>query len=243
MNCPLLAYILQRLCRRNRLKKKIKWILTGIMVLALIILCKKMQEHIAGSNVPESRVIVIDAGHGAEDPGKVGVSGELEKEINLQIAKKVQEKLEAEGITVVMTREDDKGFYGGTQPYKKLTDMKKRVALINETAPEVVVSIHQNSFSDGSVRGPQVFYYAESEQGEQFASVMQEELWNVDTEHKREIKANDNYYILKHTEVPTIIVECGFLSNYEEAKMLTEDSYQETVAQAIHSGIIKWLDK
>lgn len=225
------------------MKDKLKWILTGIVILAIIILCKKMQDYIASSNEVEKKVVVIDAGHGADDPGKVGVNGEIEKDINLKIAQKVKEKLEAEGITVVMTREDDEGLYDDTVSNKKRADMEKRVALINKTNPEVVVSIHQNSFSDPSVRGPQVFYFAESETGQQFATAMQEELWKVDTNYQRQIKANNSYYILKRTEVPTIIVECGFLSNEEEARLLSEDSYQETVANAICSGITKWVDK
>ena len=225
------------------MKTKLKWILTGIMVLAIIILCKKMQDYIASSNVVENKIVVIDPGHGADDPGKVGVNGEIEKVINLQIAQKVKEKLEKEGVTVVMTREDDQGLYDDTVSNKKRADMEKRVALINETNPEVVVSIHQNSFSDSSVRGPQVFYHTESEAGQQFATAMQEELWLAAPEHKRQIKGNNSYYILKYTEAPTIIVECGFLSNEEEAKMLLEDSYQETMAQAICLGIIKWVDK
>lgn len=161
----------------------------------------------------------------------------------MQIAKKVQKKLEEEGITVVMTREDEQGLYDDTASNKKRADMEKRVKLINEANPKITVSIHQNSFSDSSVRGPQVFYHTESEEGQQFATVMQEELWNVDMEHKRQIKANSSYYILKHTEMPTIIVECGFLSNSEEAHLLTEETYQETMAGAICMGIIKWLDK
>ncbi len=225
------------------MKKNIKWIFTGIMLLAIIILCKKMQEYIATANVSTSKTVVIDPGHGADDPGKVGVTGELEKDINLQIAKKVQEILETNGIRVVMTREDDAGFYDDTVSNKKRADMEKRVELINETNPELVVSIHQNSFSQGTVRGPQVFYHTESEEGRQFATLMQEEFWQMDTEHRREIKANNSYYILKYTKMPTIIVECGFLSNSEEAKLLADAAYQEKVAQTICSGIIKWLDK
>lgn len=181
--------------------------------------------------------------HGAEDPGKVGVNNVLEKDLNLQVAKKVQEKLENKGIQVVMTRDDDIGLYDETESNKKLADMRKRVSLINEVKPDIVVSIHQNSYSDSSVKGAQVFYYKHSKEGEEAARLMQEELKSLDEDNKRQIKANDTYYMLKKTAVPTIIVECGFLSNPKEADLLTTDEYQEKIAEAICSGIIKWLAK
>ena len=192
------------------MKDKVKWILTSIMILALIILCKKTQDYIASSNTVGNKIVVIDAGHGGDDPGKVGVSGELEKDINLQIAAKVQKLLEAEDITVVMTREDEQGLYDDTASNKKRADMEKRVQLINQTNSEVVVSIHQNSFSDATVRGPQVFYHIESEEGQQFARVMQEELWLAAPEHKRQIKGNNSYYILKYKKYPLLLWSVAF---------------------------------
>ena len=159
----------------------------------------------------------------------------LEKDINLQIAQKVKTHLEKNGIQVIMTREDD------VMEDTKLEDMKKRVALINEIKPAITVSIHQNSYSDASVKGAQVFYYAGSEVSKGAASLMQEEMRKVDTENTRQIKSNSDFYMLKKTEVPTIIVECGFLSNPGEAEKLTSEEYQEEMAQAICNGIMVWL--
>ena len=155
----------------------------------------------------------------------------------MQIAEKVKTYLEKNGIEVVMTREDD------VMEDTKLEDMKKRVALINKTNPAITVSIHQNSYSDSSVKGAQVFYYTGSEISKEAASLMQEELRKIDNENTRQIKDNNNFYMLKKTEVPTIIVECGFLSNPGEAEKLGSEQYQDQMAEAICSGILTWLSQ
>lgn len=186
-------------------------------------------------SVKNEMVVVIDPGHGGKDPGKIGTNDALEKDINLQIAQKVKSNLEEQNIKVIMTREDD------TAEDSKLADMKKRVAQINEAKPEIVVSIHQNSYSQADVKGAQVFYYTHSEVSKEAALCMQEELKLIDSGNTREAKGNDTFYLLKKTEVPTIIVECGFLSNVEEAEKLVDESYQQKMAEAICNGIVKWL--
>lgn len=226
------------------MRKKIGLLFILIILLSAIFLNWRLGQYVSESRVKKAeKVVIIDAGHGAEDPGKVGVNGALEKDLNLQIAKKVKKGLEDEGIRVVMTREDDKGLYDEKAANKKLADMKKRVSLINEVKPEFAVSIHQNSYTDSNVKGAQVFYFEDSRIGEEAALLMQEELRTFDADNTRQAKANNTYYMLKKTTVPTIIVECGFLSNQEEAEKLTTEEYQEKVAQAICSGIIKWLAK
>ena len=209
-----------------------------VLLLGIIFLSRKVSQVVTSEAVVERKqVIVIDPGHGGEDPGKVGVNGALEKDINLQVAQKLKNKLEAQGLEVVMTREAD------VAASKKLEDMKQRVALIEKTKPSLVVSIHQNSFTDASVYGAQVFYYAESEEGKSAAETVQEALLQVDPSNQRQMKGNNDYYMLKKTKAPTIIVECGFLSHEEEAKQLVVNEYQEELAEAICLGILKWLDK
>ena len=218
------------------LRRKIELCMTLLLLLGMIIVSRKLSQLVTSENVQAGKdIVVIDAGHGGHDPGKVGVNDALEKDINLQIAQKVKKHLEKNGIQVIMTREDD------AMEDTKLEDMKKRVALINEIKPAITVSIHQNSYSDASVKGAQVFYYAGSEVSKGAASLMQEEMRKVDTENTRQIKSNSDFYMLKKTEVPTIIVECGFLSNPGEAEKLTSEEYQEEMAQAICSGIMTWL--
>lgn len=226
------------------MKKKIELIMVLLLLIGAIVASKKLSEYVSSAQVKTgTKTVVIDAGHGSEDPGKIGVNNVPEKDLNLQIAKKVQMKLKEKGIHVVMTREDDTGFYDKAESNKKVADMKKRVALINETKPDIAVSIHQNSYHEGNVKGAQVFYYTHSKEGERAATVMQEELRSFDSNNKRQAKDNTTYYMLKKTEVPTIIVECGFLSNAEEAEKLTTEEYQNAVTEAICSGIIKYVDK
>ena len=126
-----------------------------------------------------------------------------------------------------------------------LTPMRKGllgVERINKTMPQAAVSIHQNSYQDAQIHGAQVFYYSHSEEGKRMAEVMQKALLKADEENTRQAKANDTYYLLKRTEVPTIIVECGFLSNPEEAAKLVTPKYQEKLAEAIAEGILACME-
>lgn len=194
-------------------------------------------------NMQSSTVIAIDAGHGGDDPGKIGINKALEKDINLAIAQKLKVLLEEKGITVVMTREDGNGLYDAGASNKKQQDMKRRCEKIDASGAVFTVSIHQNSYTSEGVHGPQVFYYTHSAQGQTIASCLQEALnTGLEVDRAREMKANDTYYLLKKTKSPTVIVECGFLSNQEEAAKLTEDEYQNKVAQAVCDGIIKALE-
>ncbi len=188
-------------------------------------------------------IVVIDAGHGGIDPGKVGINKALEKDINLIIAEKVKKYLELSDVEVIMTRESDAGLYQETDSNKKVQDMKNRVALIDSSGADLAVSIHQNSYQEEYVKGAQVFYYATSLHGQEMAEIMQSTLAElVDQGNKREAKANDSYYLLKKTETPIIIAECGFLSNSEEAGLLVEESYQDRMAWAIHMGILRYAN-
>ena len=191
----------------------------------------------------ESPMVVIDAGHGGFDPGKVGINGSQEKEINLAIAQKVAMYLEAGELNVVMTRESDEGLYDADASNKKVQDMKRRIEIMEEVQPDIAVSIHQNSYSEEYVHGAQMFYHKDSAEGQMLADFIQKQFVEfVDPENKRQIKANDSYYLLKKTQVPIVIVECGFLSNYEEAEKLCSPEYQDKVAWAIYMGIKKYLN-
>ncbi|NLJ95985.1 MAG: N-acetylmuramoyl-L-alanine amidase [Clostridiales bacterium] len=187
--------------------------------------------------------IVIDAGHGGRDPGKVGINKALEKDINLDIALRLKNLLEHNDIDVIMTREVDEGLYSESDSNKKRTDLNNRIEIINSSNAIFAVSIHQNSFSDESIKGAQVFYYAQSEQGKKLAVILQEQLkTTIKDNNHRKAKANTNYYMLKHTTCPLVIVECGYLSNWNEAELLLDEEYQEKMAWAIHLGIMRYLN-
>lgn len=215
------------------MRQKIKLGMTLLLLIGIMLLSRKISYVVTNQEIDSSKqVIVIDPGHGGEDPGKVGVNGALEKDINLQIAKKLKRKLEANGFQVKMTREEDQA-----------TGMKERLAIIEKAKPLLTISVHQNSFSEASIHGAQVFYYSKSEEGRKAAEAVQNTLLEMDSTNSRKIKANSEYYLLKKTSVPIIIVECGFLSNPQEADTLLINEYQEEIAESICIGVLKWLDK
>ena len=227
-------------------KEHLELIMSVALILCAFLLAGRGWEMALGERVTEGtdqKVVVVDAGHGGRDPGKVGVDGCLEKDLNLEIAKKVQAILEQQDIKVIMIRDTDKGLYEEQTSNKKVQDMKNRCALINETEPDCVVSIHQNSYHEEYVSGAQVFYYSSSAEGKALAEALQSELISyADPENHRQAKANDSYYLLKKTEASIAIVECGFLSNWEEAAKLQDDGYQSRVAWAVSMGILTYLN-
>lgn len=203
----------------------------------------KQTQNVFRTNL-ENKVVVIDPGHGGEDPGKIGINGCLEKDINLAIANYVKEYLLQNGISVVMTRQDDTyvGKDGMEESYHKIDDLKNRVALIEASRASLTVSIHQNSYPNESVYGSQLFYYAKSKEGKRAAEILQQQLTaGLLQKNERKEKANDSYYLLKKTETPTVIVECGFLTNQKEADLLNDSDYQKKVAWNICIGIQQYL--
>lgn len=188
-------------------------------------------------------VVVLDAGHGGRDPGKIGVSSQQEKDVNLKIVEKLKQYLEASDVEVVLTRDSDEGLYHSSDRNKKSADMRERCRIIEEAAPDLVVSIHQNSYHEESVAGGQVFYYKKSVKGKELATLLQKRFdYVLGEKNRRKAKANDNYYLLLHVKEPIVIVECGFLSNREEAARLETEEYQDRLAWTIHMGIMEYLN-
>ncbi len=226
------------------MRQKIELAAAILVLAALVFVSRTISKYVDSNQVKNEKVtIVLDPGHGGSDPGKIGVNDVEEKTVNLEIAKMVQKLLKKEKIDVVMTREKDTMLTGRDGQATKVGDMKARVAMINETKPALAVSIHQNSYHQEGVKGAQVFYYSHSEDGKKAAEVMQKALLSLNTDNNRKAKANDTYYLLKRTEPPTIIVECGFLSNWEEAELLKDKEYQESIAEAIVEGIKGYIEK
>lgn len=222
----------------------LKLVMLGIMMFSMFVVAREGAIYVNSMQIENKKTlcVVIDAGHGGSDPGKVGVSGQLEKDINLKVAQMLKQFLQAEGITVVMTRENDGGLYDENASNKKVQDMKKRLEIIEEADPVLAISIHQNSYHEEYVKGAQVFYYETSENSKRLAQVLQEQLRQLEPENHRKSKGNDSYFLLKKTSKPIVIVECGFLSNYEEAEKLSTGLYQEKLAWNIHMGVMKYLN-
>ena len=187
--------------------------------------------------------IVLDPGHGGDDPGMTGKSKITEKALNLIYAKKLAQLFTDAGYRVVLTRETEDGLYDADSSHKKAQDMQKRILLIQEVKPVLTVSIHQNSYEDSRVKGPQVFYYRDSPQGEKLAKILQEKLnENLQVERPREAKGNTTYYLLRRSPGVLNIVECGFLTNPEEAAMLSHEEYQQKVAEAVADGVVQYMN-
>ncbi len=222
-------------------------IMSFLLILGMLVVAKESAELVKVWNQQKSqeevKTVVIDAGHGGIDPGKVGVNDALEKDINLSIAMKLKKYLEQQDIRVIMTRETDTGLYEESDSNKKVRDLKNRLAIMEETKPALAISIHQNSYPEESVSGMQVFYYENSAEGEKIAKIMQQTMIECLKPQKERVeKANDTYYLLKKTSAPIVIVECGFLSNRKEAELLITPEYQEKAAWAIHMGILRYLN-
>jgi len=182
------------------------------------------------------KIIVIDAGHGGWDPGKVGKNDILEANINLAIAEDLQVLLDLAGATVFMTRAQDVAL-GDT----KNTDLAARTAMPTDMQADIFVSIHQNAYHTSNVSGAQTFYYGDSQQSKLLAESIQARLRSfLDTENRKEAKSNEDYYLLKKTQTPAVIVECGFLTNEEESQKLSRQDYQEKVAWGIYMGILDY---
>ena len=234
---------------KERLIRKSRIVGVGMAVLVLASACYfargSFWEQAKGdAKRTDTRLVILDAGHGGNDPGKISVDGTQEKDLNLEIAKKLKELLDQQDIEVIMTREEDRGLYDENASNKKAQDMKRRCELINKELPACVVSIHQNSYHEEPIHGAQVFYYETSTESQSLARLIQEELIRVvDPENHRQAKANDTYYLLKKTEAPVVIVECGFLSNWEENGKLKDAGYQDQLVWAIHMGIMRYLNQ
>lgn len=198
-------------------------------------------EEVSGSESKEIYSIVVDPGHGGADPGKVSDTGVLEKDINLEIALLLKEELGSD-YKVILTRESDVGLYSENDTNKKVSDMRERCRIIEEEKADMLISIHQNSYTDTEVKGAQVFYYTHSAEGKKLAETIQSSIKEIASpDNQRVSKSNNDYYMLLHTSCPAVIVECGFLSNPNEAELLGSKEYQKLIAKAIKKGIEDYL--
>lgn len=241
------------------MKKKWRWafgMAFVALIMAVVILMVPLQlEVLVSKFVTEQDVLLLDPGHGGIDGGAAGASGVTEKDINLAIAFNIKEMAEADGWTVVMTREEDIGLYPEKDKQNirslKTADLLERKRIIAETNPLLAVSIHLNSFKqDTSVRGAQTFYpgctaeQAITDESKLLAEKIQENLIEgIADGTDREALSKRDAMIFKNPSVPIVIVECGFLSNREEETLLKDESYQRKLAECIYNGIMEYSDR
>ena len=221
-------------------------ILSLIVVACYVAIIPQKSNSIETVSLPVSnKTIVLDAGHGIPDEGAESANGVSEASINLKITKKVQLLLEQSGCKVILTRSDENGIYNlnsKTLREMKVSDIKNRVEIGNSSSADAFISIHLNKIPQSQYYGWQTFFKANDEKSEELAKSLQEELnSSIQKENKREALKISGKYIIDHVEIPIAIVECGFLSNPEEEKLLQDDNYQSKLAWGIYNGIMDYF--
>ncbi len=192
---------------------------------------------------PDRHCIIIDAGHGGEDGGAVSCTGVLESSINLEIARRLNDLLHLLGYPTRMIRESDKAVYtgGDTIAQKKVSDLKERVRMVNETERGILLSIHQNHFTDSVYHGAQVFYTADAD-SKALAEILQANFTAaVNPGSRRQCKKAAGVYLMEHIQCPGVLVECGFLSNPEEESRLRSPDYQKRLCCVIAASLSGFL--
>lgn len=228
-------------------KKRILFIIMFILISTFTYsINTKKEKIISTSSLPVSnKVVILDAGHGKPDEGASSNLGTTEESINLKITKKVQNLLEQSGSTVILTRSDENGIYDQDENSlrnKKVSDIKNRVKIGNESSADIFVSIHLNKIEQSQYYGWQTFFKTNNEQSKKLAQNIQQSLnESIQKENKRESLKISGKYIIDHVEIPISIVECGFLSNPEEEKLLQQDEYQSRLAWGIYTGIMNYF--
>ena len=212
-------------------------ILVGVILICSIVgVCYAVK---ATSSPKALYTIVIDAGHGGRDGGAVGSTGVTESELNLAFSLKLKEMCEDYGFKVVLTRKDMNGLYSLFASNKKKSEMQKRQEIIEKAKPDVMVSIHMNSFSASS-SGAQCFYANGNESGQVLATSVQQAL-STEIEHTGTSAKVGDFYVLNCTDYPSVLVECGFLSNPDEERKLCDEDYQSNFCRLLLYGILDYF--
>lgn len=233
------------------MKRYIKYIVFGLIALVLMVVCvlkiREVSEETISYMPITNKTIVLDAGHGGIDSGASSNDKTIyEKNINLSITLKLKELIEASGGLVILTRDDDSSLYeeseNKTIRQKYNENLKNRKKIVDESDADMFISIHLNSFTESKYSGAQTFYPEGMNDSKILAKSIQDELKRVvDNTNNRVIKPRDNLYLLKNCKMPSVLIECGFLSNNKEANLLNDEKYQDKIAWSIYAGIQKYL--
>ena len=215
--------------------------LTGVSFFCVF----KNENTVKAAQADVAKIIIIDAGHGGEDPGALSKNGELEKDLNLSVALTLGELLEKEGFVVVYTRTEDKMLYlpeENVRGKRKRSDLRERKRIAESYPEAIFISIHMNSFSDERYSGLQVYYSGKNGESELLASKIQSSVKNkLQKNNERKTKPGKDIYLLENIENTAVLIECGFLSNEEEAALLSQKEYQKELSFSIFCGIIEYI--
>ncbi len=213
-----------------------------VIIVALSTILIAINSKTNSADVDTHYKIVIDAGHGGIDGGVSGkTTGVKESDINLAIAKKLAVELNESGFKTVLTRSSTAGLYGTATSSRKKKDMQKRKAIIDKENPDAVISVHLNYYPSSSRRGAQAFFNEDSEEGKNFAQIIQNGLNELPTNEREYTSLKGDYYLLKCTKAPSVIIECGFLSNPEDESFLIDEEYQKTLSKRIALSVAEYF--
>lgn len=234
--------------KRKAFTKKLSFTLGVILAIILLLTVPPSLfpfQNAASRGLDDEKLIILDPGHGGADPGAIGINDCEEKDINLKISLFLRDMLIANGYSVIMTREEDISIHDSK--YKKIasqkvSDIKNRLAIMNEHPDTTVILIHQNEFGEEKYHDAQMFYGVKNENSKQLAEVLQESFKSrLQPENTRQIKrGTTSVYLLRQAQNPIVLAECGFLSNYSEAELLCDEEYQKKAAFALFCGIVEY---
>jgi N-acetylmuramoyl-L-alanine amidase len=226
-----------------KLKPILFSIIFCVLVFSFLYMAIRVVTPTAIFNVPNAKyTVVIDAGHGGIDGGSVGkISGVTESSLNLDYALNLASQFNKMGINCVLTRKNENGLYDSSVKNLKKSDMKKRKEIIDKSGADLVISIHMDSFSLSSTNGAQAFYKKGSESGKIFVEIIQKQL-SCNFENAEKSQRVGGYYIVNCTDIPAVLVECGFLSNQEEEALLQDKEYQNKMCYSILCGALDFLN-
>lgn len=221
-------------------------IVLSLIIIAVTVSAAEKSVNAGALAAGNDITVVLDAGHGGIDGGTSAKDGTLEKSVNLDITRCVESYLKCFGISTVLTRNSDESIHdkdAETIRQKKVSDIKNRLNIVEATPNSVLVSIHQNYFTDSSVKGSQVFYSKNNKNSKDLAELIREKITvNLQPDNNKEIKeCGSSVYLMYHTTVPAVMIECGFMSNADEAAKLKDFDYQQKIAFLIACGVAEYI--
>lgn len=231
-------------------KKSIIAIITAFLIILSAMLYLTFMANFSAaeaSSMPiTQKTVIVDAGHGGDDGGAIGIDGTVEKDINLDIALKLEKILKFYGFNVIMTRTQDVMTCDDgpdSLRKRKISDIHNRFELMRKNPDAIFISVHQNKFEDSSQHGTQVFYSGNDERSKELAEAIQTSVTlTLQRKNDRVVKkSGSGIYLLYHAKIPAVLVECGFISNSDEVKKLKDESYRMKLAILIADGLLKYL--
>ncbi len=234
---------------KNRKKSIIAIITAFLIILSAMLYLTFMANFSAAeaSSMPiTQKTVIVDAGHGGDDGGAIGIDGTVEKDINLDIALKLEKILKFYGFNVIMTRTQDVMTCDDgldSLRKRKISDIHNRFELMRKNPDAIFISVHQNKFEDSSQHGTQVFYSGNDERSKELAEAIQTSVTlTLQRKNDRVVKkSGSGIYLLYHAKIPAVLIECGFISNSDEVKKLKDESYRMKLAILIADGLLKYL--